>query len=135
MYPTTFGSMRVVGVLTLSLMILVSTFKDAFIYAAFNINKKYIIENLCVNREKPELKCKGSCFLMKKLSKSREKEKNTPLPLPESNQPTILFKNFSFEFATFRESGIKRKLLITNDLFHGIDFVARIFRPPKCSPA
>lgn len=41
-----------------------------FIY--YNLNQEYIINVLCENKSKPELKCKGKCFLKKELKKSTE---------------------------------------------------------------
>ncbi|WP_235985730.1 hypothetical protein [Mucilaginibacter segetis] len=46
-----------------------------FIYAGFELNKKYIAENLCVNRDKPWLHCNGKCYFMKKI-KQAEDNKN-----------------------------------------------------------
>lgn len=34
----------------------------------------YIVNELCINRDKPELLCNGKCYLMTQLSKSSEKE-------------------------------------------------------------
>ncbi|MDO6738606.1 hypothetical protein [Wenyingzhuangia sp. 2_MG-2023] len=36
----------------------------------------YIVNELCVNKDKPELECNGKCYLMKELSKASESEKN-----------------------------------------------------------
>lgn len=38
---------------------------------------QYISEVLCINKEKPELKCNGKCHLMKELAKASEDEKST----------------------------------------------------------
>lgn len=39
----------------------------------YNINQSYFASVLCINQDKPELQCKGKCFLKKQLDKS-EKE-------------------------------------------------------------
>ena len=37
------------------------------VYVDFKINQDFISKVLCINKEKPELKCHGSCHLAKKL--------------------------------------------------------------------
>lgn len=44
----------------------------------FQVNKEYIVENLCENRDKPECCCEGSCQLAKELKKVEEAEGQTP---------------------------------------------------------
>lgn len=39
------------------------------------INYDYIANELCENKEKPELKCNGKCHLKKELAKASEDEK------------------------------------------------------------
>lgn len=46
-----------------------------FAFAGFELNHKYIAENLCVNRDKPWMHCNGKCYLMRKLKQAEEKEK------------------------------------------------------------
>ncbi len=52
-----------------------SSFSRFAVYAAFNANQKYIAEQLCENKSKPELHCNGKCYLMKKLKAAQEREK------------------------------------------------------------
>ena len=49
-------------------------FSRVFVYAGFELNKKYIADNLCVNRFKPQLHCNGKCYFMKKVKQAQEKE-------------------------------------------------------------
>lgn len=39
------------------------------------VNYEYISKVLCVNKEKPKMKCNGKCHLMQELAKSSESEK------------------------------------------------------------
>ena len=39
------------------------------IVAWYEANKNYIIENFCINKDKPELNCCGKCHLRKELKK------------------------------------------------------------------
>ncbi|RYD87969.1 MAG: hypothetical protein EOP54_27980 [Sphingobacteriales bacterium] len=46
-----------------------------FVYAGFEVNRSFIVKELCENRDKPEMKCEGKCFLKKRLAAAEEKEK------------------------------------------------------------
>lgn len=52
-----------------------SGFSRFFVYAGFEVNSKYIAENLCVNKSRPWMNCNGKCYLMNKLKQAAEKEK------------------------------------------------------------
>jgi len=41
----------------------------------YMINYEYISKVLCVNKDKPKMKCNGKCHLMQELAKSSENEK------------------------------------------------------------
>lgn len=45
-----------------------------FVFAGFEMNKSYIANELCINKNKPELNCNGKCYLMNKLKQAQEKE-------------------------------------------------------------
>jgi hypothetical protein len=60
-------------------------FSKCFIYVGFIINKNYIAASLCENRNKPQLHCKGKCFLMKKIKQAEEKEKTDEQQFKKSN--------------------------------------------------
>lgn len=44
------------------------------IFLDYELHKDYIIDNFCVNKNKPEMNCDGKCYLAKKLNEAREKE-------------------------------------------------------------
>lgn len=46
--------------------------------AGFYVNRDFIAQNLCENRNFEELACKGQCVLMKKLKEQQEQEQNIP---------------------------------------------------------
>lgn len=55
--------------------ILSANFSRLFVYAGFELNKKYIAAELCENINKPWLHCNGHCYFMKKVEQARENEK------------------------------------------------------------
>lgn len=44
------------------------------IYLDFELRRDYIVKNLCINRDRPELNCDGKCYLAKRIAAAREKE-------------------------------------------------------------
>lgn len=51
----------------LALLILLQSFSKVWIIISFKLNQDYIAQNLCVNRNKPEMHCCGKCVLNKNL--------------------------------------------------------------------
>ncbi|WP_375605317.1 hypothetical protein [Flavobacterium davisii] len=63
------------------------------------VNYDYIVKVLCVNKDKPVLKCNGKCHLMKELAKASESEKPTPDKKNVlSEQYELLFCQTIFQF-------------------------------------
>jgi hypothetical protein len=44
------------------------------IQGSYVLNKAAIIENFCVNKSQPELKCDGKCYLAQQLKAEKEKQ-------------------------------------------------------------
>jgi hypothetical protein len=53
-----------------------ANFSRYFVYAGFELNKKYIAATLCENRDKPWMHCNGQCYFMKKVKAVQDAEKN-----------------------------------------------------------
>src|ERR1700753_3089259 len=64
---------RVVAVILL-ISLVTANFSRYFVYAGFELNKKYIATTLCENRDKPWLHCNGHCYFMKKIKAAEEKQ-------------------------------------------------------------
>lgn len=58
----------------LVLLIISQSLVDLGILAYYAINKNYIAQKLCVNRNNPRLHCEGHCYLSKQLKKAEEGE-------------------------------------------------------------
>lgn len=53
-------------ILILSFAVRPAFYVGQFVYYAANID--YIIETYCINKDKPEMKCDGKCYLSKQLT-------------------------------------------------------------------
>ncbi|MDR7131440.1 hypothetical protein J2X69_003804 [Algoriphagus sp. 4150] len=40
----------------------------------YELNKAYIIENFCINKDKPAMNCDGKCFLAERMKAEKEKQ-------------------------------------------------------------
>ncbi|MGH2643306.1 MAG: hypothetical protein ACRDE2_05110 [Chitinophagaceae bacterium] len=63
-------------ILTISLLISLSfeCFSNIYIWAGYEINKSFITQNLCVNRDDPAMHCDGKCFLNKQLEQNQQRQ-------------------------------------------------------------
>ena len=103
---------------------LVQTFSKAFVMADFYWNQARIEQELCENKAKPEMKCKGHCQLKKELEKENKKE------IPQQLQEIKLFlKADTYSWKPMFSETVIHFGLSTNDnrLFSHANF---IFRPP-----
>lgn len=89
----------------------------------YNLNIKYIIEEFCENKNRPELACKGKCFLKKKIAEADKAEKETkeiikqlefPVFLPHNKAVLhanyIILEKSSFELSNFYKHNPKTKI-------------------------
>lgn len=103
------------------------------VFIEYELRKDYIIQNFCINKDKPLLKCDGKCYLAKKLNETREKEAQSAfvsfLFSMESNYvpPVFLFECMERVLVEEAEPLYPQKLLFIQNMF--FDF----FRPPRTS--
>ncbi len=69
--------MKAFGGVILAFIILFSSMSRGVVVADYLLNKDYIAKVLCVNRDKPEMKCNGKCHLAKQLKKQDAAEGQT----------------------------------------------------------
>lgn len=66
------------------------------VVAVFSVNQKEIIENFCVNKNRPQLHCDGHCYLAKQLKALEDQEKKSNSE-KISHSPTIdLIDQFNY---------------------------------------
>jgi len=77
-----------------------------FPYIEYAINRNYIAQNLCENKDKPQMHCNGKCHLAKQLKKAAtEESKNHSSPRTTSleDYSTLFTENsFSINFNPFK---------------------------------
>lgn len=59
------------------------------------IEKDYIAEFLCINKDKPELACEGKCYLMQQLAEQNEEKRQNLPPIVMEDYPIGFVNLFS----------------------------------------
>jgi hypothetical protein len=70
------GLKNLVIILLLGVM-LTQAFAKFLLVMDYQANKEFITQFLCVNKSKPQMHCKGHCYLKKNLKKAEEAEKQS----------------------------------------------------------
>ena len=70
--------MRSAGIFLLAVGFLLQVMSSSLILLNYELNTAYIIDNFCVNTDKPELKCNGKCHLSKQIQEDSENKSETP---------------------------------------------------------
>ena len=66
--------MRKIFAFGLSIIIVAQAFYNAGVTTYWLANRAYIASSLCENRDKPQSKCNGKCYLKKKLTQSPDNQ-------------------------------------------------------------
>jgi len=100
--------------------------------AYYNLNIDYIIENYCINKEKPELKCNGKCHLAKQLASVSKTNTSDDLVFNVVNSfyPVlypIIYPDISFKLA-FIEKKERDSFSYHENYFFSL--INKHFKPP-----
>lgn len=68
-------------------------FSRIFVLVVFELNKNYILDNLCENRDDQAFSCVGKCYLTKKLNQAADNEKEHSKKSEHNNAETYLSQN------------------------------------------
>ncbi len=72
--------MKLFSVVILSILLLSNSFKVSFVYGWYTLDVESFIEQLCENKDRPQLQCNGKCYLSKMTEDtSSEKEQTIPV--------------------------------------------------------
>ena len=116
-----------VFVLLFLLLIIFNSTKASLTYAYYELDPIGFIENLCENKDKPELQCNGKCQLMK-VAESQNSDQNTPESIIDFKE-LILYPSPNTSFQLTQYKPIRRQYFSshylnlytfnnTNDCFH-----------------
>jgi len=113
------------------LLYLVGMLRPALPYVEYAINKSYIVQYLCENRDEPRLKCDGKCYLAKQLKATQPTQDQEPI----SESPSVDLREYPI--AIIQEIAVVSASL-TAESIAGVDHQDQlldgaeqyVFRPP-----
>lgn len=115
-------------IILLLFSILIQTFSDVIIVVHYELNKQYIIEHFCVNRDKPEMHCDGKCHLKKQLQAEAKREQN-PINL-KTKHDLQLFSQRNGKLIDLRYTDAHKILSLYQYLSPQFS-PGSVFRPPQ----
>lgn len=95
----------------------------------YAVRYDYISQQLCVNKNKPELRCNGKCYLAKELAKSTEDTSKSETPKSTIHIDTFLIK----DVLVIVNSQVKSTRQVVKHYipsFYFFDLNSSIFHPP-----
>lgn len=86
--------MKFVLVPILIVLVFTQTFSKWLVVAEYNMNRNFIVKNLCVNKAKPKLHCNGKCQMMKRLAEEEKQNSSNSSNGPsKSKLQELVFSN------------------------------------------
>lgn len=123
--------MKFISATILILLLFSQTFSVLFVEISFSLNKKYIANNLCENRYRPQLHCNGNCIFMKKITQEEKQDRNNS-PVVKLDVSTVVISSKSFFAGTPAMVSIP---VISLDYVHNCGKIAdrsiSVFHPPS----
>lgn len=116
---------RVISVLMIILSLLIG-FQQAIIVMHFNLNQEAIEQAFCVNKNKPELQCHGTCHLKKQLQKTENADSASIGIYPRVDMIPVSVAEFE---ARDFVSEIRNNTAIYKETFY-MEPLREIFVPP-----
>lgn len=124
--------MRPISGILLSILFSLPWLMQLAITVDFGIHQDFIAQNLCENRDKPELHCDGKCVLMQKLNMIEDSES------PKENAPEIPALEILHFMVPSRGENLRVEVRKTVERYLAINervpknaHLADIFHPPQ----
>lgn len=120
--------MRQILTYILVLSMLLIPMKDLIVYTSFIFDRDAIAEQYCINTNRPELMCKGMCYLNDQLSQGDE---HNQILQDQDRTSIILLKPELINWIVhgWTEQEEKSNFSISNNLYF-LRYNALVFRPP-----
>jgi len=95
------------------------------------INRNYIANNLCVNKDKPKSCCKGKCYMMKQLQKANKHKENSPRNTNNRFQLKELNEFLVIKTIAYAEKSVSQKYFVYFVFTYCYWAYSAIFVPPE----
>lgn len=125
------SNLKQIGVLLLCGLLFMRVMIAPVIFLDYQFNRAYIIQNYCINKNRPQLHCDGKCYLAQRLRAAQEKE--------EAQSKTVVYKLWLEVFQPITDFSNNRVLITTvyqlsnyfyKDNYH-YSFIFSLLKPPQ----
>ena len=113
-------------------LLLVLALRTAMPILDYAVNYQYISTQLCENRDKPELRCNGKCYVKKEILKSSENENTKESKVQiTSIDAFVLNENLDFSIITQFQDKVENNF---QNHFNSVlkPYLGSVFHPPVC---
>lgn len=119
-----------VAPLLMLLIVVPKLFYKSGALLAFEVNRDYIANAFCINKDKPELECKGQCHLAEMLQEKEEAPDSPIIPMALEIECTLPQDDIQ---ATPANSSIKtKKLNLYRRRYYPTPHLNVDVPPPRC---
>ena len=84
--------MKFIFTTMLALIVLLQSMSGTLLVVKYQVQKKYIAQKLCENRNNPSKGCAGKCYLKKMLKQAEEDEKALPGNIKEKMETSYVLQ-------------------------------------------
>jgi len=116
-------------IIILLVLLGLQSFYPLAIYSYYYGNQGYIASVLCENKDKPELQCKGKCYLKKQLKKAGEQQQKEKTSLKEIQPLVYLITNLLTNHQP-NFSFVSKSFPVYNTDSYSFIYISSSFRPP-----
>lgn len=128
LYLTNNDFLRFLPAILLSILLFTLTWEKLAVVVSYEINKAYIVQVLCENKDQPSLGCEGKCVLSKQLHRAADPVVPA-LTFDEKPVQQLIQWPLIAEFTPLLEPTIFQHTLIATWYDSGIG--RNVFHPPK----
>jgi len=111
-------------------MLFSNSLRVSFVYGWYVLDMGSFIEQLCKNKDKPEMQCNGKCYLTKMAADNSEEKNNT---FPDINWEQLVYCPVAVSGPKSSVKPIIKKHQFWYVSLNSDDVIISIFRPPKYS--
>lgn len=122
---------RIISILLVG-SLLFASFKNISLYLYMEWKRDMIIENFCINLQKPEMLCSGKCYISKELGKAQDQQTNQQSGLKKIDLNTnyLLVDLFHLDYLNIPVLESQASLMFKNHKL-GVDWIQKLLRPPN----
>lgn len=110
------------------LLFLQPQISNTIVWMAYELDKEYITEAYCVNKEKPQLKCNGQCHLAKQLTNVDPVQSEQPAQINYIPQIQLFYQEIEQPIVEQEFNSLASENF---SLFYSFQPFSKVYHPPQ----